>query len=346
MSSPGTQTALLLTEIGKPLVKSTIPVEEVEEGRVLVKNTATGLIPADYKLRDNGLGGMAEHLPIIVGCEIAGRVVTDTADLPAGTRVVYQPQFKLKLSGGLQEYAVARPDLVFRIPDHMLDEEAANLGTNPFTAAVALFDPVFGFGIPLPNSPEAKTYDFASTKVVIIGGTAVARFAVQQAHLAGIGTIIAIASPKTNADLASYGATLVIDRHLDPDEIAAQVRAAAGDDLRFVFDTYSTEDPALARSFFHKPGGFLVMASSRGPRDQVALTAKGIIVKGFRAWLEGFPELNTAWVALFNGWLADGKIKIPPFQVVPFEADAVNAALDNLKKAESGVKYVVKIASS
>lgn len=349
--APQTQSTLLLVELDKPLVMSTIPVQDPEEGRVQVKISATGLLPADQKIREKGILGVADILPIVLGFEIAGRVVSapppgspSSSLLPIGTRVAFQPKFGPP-SGGLKEYASADPDLVFRIPEHISDEQAATLGCNPFTAAVALFDPVFGFGIPLPSTPETEAFNYASTKIVIVGGTAIAKFTVQQARLVGVGTIVAIASPSSLAELTSYGATHGVDRHLAPEEVTARVHAIVGDDLRFVFDTYTFGDPSLARSFFQRPEGILCMAASSGPRDQVALTAKGVIVKGFRAWMAEHLPLVKTWLPIFNGWLADGKIVIPPFQTIPFEADAVNEALDEIKKASAGVKFVVRIGA-
>lgn len=334
-----------MTEVGKPLVKSTIPVEKAEEGLITVKVAATGLVPADWKLRDTGPLGIADNLPVVLGCQTAGRVVSGSATLPAGSRIAFMPPFRPKFTGGLQEYALARPEYLFPVPDHVSDEQAATLAANPATAAIALFHPVFGFGIPLPGSPEASGFDYASAKVVVTGGTAIAKYFVQQARLAGVGTIVAVASPSSNAELSAYGATHVVDRHLSQDAVAGEVRAAAGEDLRFVFETYVSGDQAVAGSFFRRPGGILVVADPNGPFDLPGLTARGIVLKGFASWAELHPVFYKAWSPVFSGWLADGKIKIPPFRTVPFEADAVNEALEDVRKASSGVKYVVKIGS-
>lgn len=348
------QTALLLTEVGKPLTKSTIPIDAVPEGRVLVKVSATGLMPCDWKVRDTGALGVAENLPAVLGSGAAGRVMSSssssssssngTRELPIGTRIVFMPVLHPYLIGGLKEYATADPRYVLRVPQHVTDEEAATLAGNPFTAAIALFDPVFGFGIPLPSTAKSG-FDYAGTKLVVIGGTSLARFAVQQARLVGVGTIVVVASPASLPEFTAYGATHVVSRQLDASEIEARVREVVGDDLRFVFDTYNAGDSPLARSFFHHPGGILVMASSYGPRDQPALTAKGIVVKGFKAFFDMHPELAAAWVPVFERWLEAGEIKIPPFKAFPLEADAVNRALDEVKEAGTGVKYVVRVAT-
>jgi NADPH2:quinone reductase len=46
-----TQTALALTEIGKPLTKITLPIPEPTEGEILIKITATGRKSAVVSLK-------------------------------------------------------------------------------------------------------------------------------------------------------------------------------------------------------------------------------------------------------------------------------------------------------
>lgn len=366
-SESQSQSALLLTEANKPLVKSTIPVEDPGEGLVQVKISATSLSPADYKFREHGTAVLSLPLPFVLGFEIAGRVVsspppTPTSSssslLPIGTRVAFQPGFGPRYVGGLKEYAAADPALVLRVPDHISDEQAATLGSNPFTAAMALFHPDLGFGIPLPGGRPAAAetgFDYAGVRLVVLGGTAVAKFAVQQARLAGVGTIVAVASPASLEEFARYGATHGVDRHLPAGEIVAQVRAATtvgGDDdddkkPLFVFDAYNVPDTSLVPSLFagRGGGGIVVMSSPRAVRDDAALAAAGVEVRAFAAWVSQQRELADAWLPLFNGWLAEGRITVPPFRVIPLEADAVNEALDEIRKGGTGVKYVVKVGA-
>lgn len=357
------QSALLLTEAGKPLIKSSIPVEDPEEGLVQVKIAATSLVPADYKIRDHGAAVFGLTLPMVLGFEVAGRITSSPLStssssssslLPIGTRIAFQTALS-SLTGGLKEYAAADPALVLRVPDHLSDEQAATLGCNPFTAAMALFHPESGFGLPLPGS--AAGFDYAGVRLVVLGGTAIGKFAVQQARLAGVGTIVVVASPASLGELEGYGATHGVDRHLPAGELAAQVRDAVGhggegdggDESAplFVFDAYNVPDTSLVPSLFAASGrrGIVVMASPVAPRDDAALAAAGAEVRTFRAWLAGQRALADAWLPLFNGWLAEGRIMVPPFRVVPFEAGAVNEALDEIKKGSTGVKYVVRIGS-
>lgn len=358
-SQSQSQSALLLTEFGKPLVKSTLPVENPAEGHVQVKISATSLVPADYKIRDHGFPGVDLPLPLVLGFEIAGRVVaspsstsSSSSPLPIGTRVAFQPS-PGPLAGGLKEYSSVDPALVIRVPGHLSDEQAATLGCNPFTAAMALFHPESGFGLPLPGSAASAGFDYAGARLVVIGGTAVAKFAVQQARLAGVGTVVAVASPASLADLAGYGATHGVDRHLHAGEIIARVRDAvhggSGGGPLFVLDAYNLPDTSFVPSLFSAcgggGGGIVVMSSPAAARDDAALAAAGAEARSFRAWYPEQRALADAWLPLFNGWLAEGRIAVPPFQVIPLEAGAVNEALQEIKKGGVGVKYVVRIGA-
>jgi NADPH2:quinone reductase len=103
--------------------------------------------------------------------------------------------FKLPTGGGLQEYTIINGLYTAAVPSSISDDEAALYPINAVTSAMSLFSSA-GFGWPFPGTPEAASFDYTSQKVVIIGGgTNTGKLAIQFARLAGIGTIIAIASP-------------------------------------------------------------------------------------------------------------------------------------------------------
>jgi NADPH2:quinone reductase len=94
-----------------------------------------------------------------------------------------------------------------------------------------------GFDWPFPETTDSKNFDYASQKVVIIGGGSnTGKLAIQFAKIAGIGTIIATASLTGAEELKSYGATHVIARQA-PD-MEDQVRQIVGDDLFYMYDTF------------------------------------------------------------------------------------------------------------
>lgn len=140
--------------------------------------------------------------------------------------------FHLPQSGSLQEYTIINGLYTAVVPAGISDEEAALYPINAVTAAMALFSTA-GLGLPFPGTPESDSFDYASQKLVIIGGgTSTGKLAIQFARLAGIGTIIITASPSSAVLLKSFGATHVIARQ-DPD-IEEQVRRIVGDELLYV----------------------------------------------------------------------------------------------------------------
>ena len=120
---------------------------------------------------------------------------------------------------GLQEYAVLNANAIAKVPEGFSDEQVVSLPINLVTSAAVLFTGT-GFNIPAPYL-QRKDFNYAGTNVVIVGGGSnVGQFAVQLAHIAGIGKIVTIASPANDDRLKSMGATHVIDRHGSPADIA------------------------------------------------------------------------------------------------------------------------------
>lgn len=101
--------------------------------------------------------------------------------------------------------------------------------------------------------------------------------------------------------------------------------------------------------FFKRPGGTLVQLSvgdSFRESSKSLAAAKGVDLKRFFADYSLHPDFAAEWLPLFQGWLGDNKIQIPSFEVIPtLDADMVNGALDNIKAAKSGVRYVVKVST-
>ena len=107
---------------------------------------------------------------------------------------------------------------------------------NAITSFAALFHPEW-FAFPAPLSPEAGTFNFASQKIVIIGaGSNVGKFGIQWAKVAGIGTIIAVASLSHEEELKDMGATHVIDRHASSLVPDIQKIAGGKDAVTHIYD--------------------------------------------------------------------------------------------------------------
>ncbi|KAJ5248856.1 Dehydrogenase [Penicillium chermesinum] len=334
-----TQTALAITEVGKPLVKldlSTHKGTELKDAEVLVKVTAAGreftplaklppptsltipVAPLDQKMRDFGRLGIGERLPWVLSGDIVGEVIEGGPQnkFPLGTHIFSQMIFQLPQSGGLQEYTILNSEYAAEVPKTIPDTEAALYPINIVTAAISLFSEK-GFGFPLPETPEAQGFDYASQKVAIIGG------------VSGGGTIIVTASPSSTELLKSFGATHVISRH--DSDVEEQVRAIVGDELLYVYDTFNFGSLDLAAS--------LLSNSKRGTLKKAGFEEKRTL--GFSNLIPAFGK--ALWTKLPE-WLANGKIKPLEYKTIDgLDADKVNAALDEYAAGRSGVRYHVRV---
>jgi NADPH2:quinone reductase len=125
---------------------------------------------------------------------------------------------------------------------------------NATTSFAALFD-VKGFGFPAPRPFPTSKVEFGAketTVLVIGGGSAVGKLAIQYAKLAGIGTVIAIASVGRIEELKALSATNTIDRHAMHEHIRAEVKNITGlEGVEYIYDCVSW-DYNLAISLLSK----------------------------------------------------------------------------------------------
>jgi NADPH:quinone reductase len=177
-----------MTEFGGPevLELAELPIPSPGPEEVLIKVTRAGLNFADTHTRTNSYVQQAT-LPLVPGSEVAG-VLEDT-----GERVV-----ALVGTGGYAEYATARKELVFAIPDALEDGAALALLIQG-TTAWHLY---------------RTAGRVAAGESVVVHGAAggVGSIAVQLAHPMGAGRVIATASSEDKRAVAlGLGADVTID---------------------------------------------------------------------------------------------------------------------------------------
>ncbi|HEY1493404.1 MAG TPA: zinc-dependent alcohol dehydrogenase family protein [Candidatus Solibacter sp.] len=169
--------AAILHSPGAPLAIEQMPQPAVQPGQVLIRVTACGVCRTDLHIVEGDLAPRRQ--PLIPGHQIVGEIVDGaTHELPLGTRVGVSwiggvdgtcrycrgnaenlcddPTFTgYTVDGGYAEFAAARADFVFRLPDALDDMQAAPLlcaGIIGFRALrVAGVEPgenvgLFGFG--------------------------------------------------------------------------------------------------------------------------------------------------------------------------------------------------------
>jgi NADPH:quinone reductase-like Zn-dependent oxidoreductase len=137
--------AVVMREAGGPEV---LAVQEVERPdliptEVLVRVTAAGLNPVDWKTRQGG--GYRNAIgdpPLILGWDIAGvveEVDPDVTRFAPGDRVFGMPWFP-RLARGYAEFVTAPARQLARTPDALSDEQAGGLPLAGLTAWQALVD--------------------------------------------------------------------------------------------------------------------------------------------------------------------------------------------------------------
>ncbi|KAG4441190.1 hypothetical protein IFR05_003308 [Cadophora sp. M221] len=336
-----TQTALALTEITKPLTKITIPIPGPKEHELLIKISVAGLTPLDQKLRDFNVFNVGSNLPAILAFDLVGKVVRagpNTSAFPIGSKIFSQALFSIanNLSGGLQEYTLVDERLSALVPKNISDADAAVFPINAFTSATALFasnGANAGFGFPFPGTPESKTFDYKSIALVIVGGgTACGKFAVQFARIAGIGTIIVTASLSSEKELRDYGATHFLDRKAS--DLVAQVRALVGDDLVYVYDTFNRGDHTFSVSLLSnaKRGTLLHLVPGKADEDVAAQKKAGFDERMLSGSSTNHPDLAVLFWKVFPEWVEKGEIKLLQYNIIEgLDADKVNAALDGYR---------------
>jgi NADPH2:quinone reductase len=339
--------ALIVTAIGAPLSLAQRPTPRPTSNQILIKVTVGGLNPHDQKARDTGLF-IADSLPAVLGNDVVGTVAAVGSDVlthRVGDRVVGQPTLEPgSRQTALQAYAVLDVAFTAIIPAGVSDDEAASLPTNVIAPLVGLFSEGSGLGIPAPWTEAAETFDYAGQTLLIIGGgSACGKFAVQLARLAGIGRIVVVGSERSRAEVLRYGATDVILR--GSEDVQGQIREIVGDDLIYAIDCVNSGDDQLLG----------LNALSEVKRGKMARLVRPYVdeskVKGKKAGVEvknvfGISHFNAALCTPFwqrlAGYLQEGKIMPLAFQVVEgLDTEKVNMLLDQIRDGESVLKVHV-----
>ncbi|KIW32342.1 uncharacterized protein PV07_03896 [Cladophialophora immunda] len=342
---PKTQKALVVTEVGKPLVLVTDhPVPQPGSDQVLIRVTVAGPNPHDQKARDHGLF-IAQSLPAILTNDIVGEVVAlgpNATKYAVGDHVVSHAGFdKVYAQNGLQEYAVVDVDASAKIPKGFTDDDGATLPTNVIAPLVALFD-ASTLAIPAPWTDAASSFDYKGTTLLVMGGGSnCGRFGVQLAALAGIGRIVVVGGDE--AELRSYGATDIIDRHASPEELTKRIRDLVGDELLYAYDAINppaTQTIAINALSSTKKGR-LARLLPTGPVDESQVHAKkeGYELLNTFGSSQAKPDVSRPFWERVPQYLLEGKLKPSAYEVVKgLDVDKVNELLDRYRDGKRVVK--------
>ena len=211
------------------------PVPEPGRGEVLVRLTAAGLNPFDWKVIDGVIKDVS--FPLIVGTDGAGtveRVGAEVTGFRPGDPVFGQFSKARQGGGSYAEFAVASHNAVAIAPRTVALSEAAAVPTAG-TTALNLVDRIDGAG-----------------RLLVVGATGgVGTFVTQLASARGI-TVVATASPDKADLMRALGAAEIVDHRAGP--IADQVDPP----VDAVIDLVSDTDDLRALLPVVRPGGIVL----------------------------------------------------------------------------------------
>jgi len=118
---------------------ATLTLDDLSEGDVVIKVSHSTI---NYKdaLAATGKGRILRHYPLNGGIDLAGTVVSsEDADLQPGDAVLVNGcGLSETVDGGYSEYARVSSDSVVPVPEGMSAEQAMQIGTAGYTAALAI----------------------------------------------------------------------------------------------------------------------------------------------------------------------------------------------------------------
>lgn len=345
------QTSLVVTEIGKPLeVSTTRPIPQPGPNEVQIRVTVGVLNPHDQKGRDKGLF-IKDTLPAVLGNDLAGvvtKVGSNVTKYKVGDLIFAQGNMTADSSQkALQQYAVVASDSSSKVPEGFTDHDAATLPTNIIPSIVALFD---GFELPAPWTEEAKTFDYSSITLLIIGGGSnCGRFATQVAKLAGVGKIVVVGGDAEQ--LQKFGATHVLDRHGGEEVVLERIRAVVGDDLIYSFDTVNpgpTQTLGINALSSSKTGKFARLVFAFGPPGTGGghINKSNYEVKDIFGSSHVKAELCKPFWEGVEGYLKDGSIVPLSYAVVEgLDVEKANEVLDGYRDGKRVVQPHFRISA-
>ncbi len=233
--------ALAVVSFGAEPNLMDLPKPVPAHGEVLVRMSAAGVNPLDWKIAAGRFKGKSEVFPLILGVDGAGRVEAigpGVQRFRPGDRIFGQFLHEPFGTGTYAEYAVVPEQIgVSHIPEDLPDREAAAVPTAGMEALVALDE--------LEPAP-------GSTLLVVGASGGVGSFVIQLAHARGV-RVIAVAKAASANRLLTLGASNVVDVGLPEWEKAVRTIAPNGVDA--ALDVMS--DPAGFRRTLAlvRPGG-------------------------------------------------------------------------------------------
>jgi NADPH:quinone reductase len=328
--------ALVLASLSGPdaLAVQNVPDPTLKAGQTLVRVRAGGMNFADLMTTRGGYPGTPAP-PLVVGREFAGVEISGAGD-SNGRRVMGYAQW-----AAFAEKTAAYPNMVWTVPDHWTDEQAAAFPVNYFTAYLGYWQagmtqqPMWG----LPPSAVQRSEAPRRTPRVLIHAVAggVGTAAVQIGQLLGLDMYGTSSSDEKLARVKALGLQHGINyKQHDYEEVVKNLTHGEGVDA--VFEMLGGEHTAKSLRCLRDFGRVIQYGTATGKQPKLdlrAMYAKSASVQGlWLTYLSQKPEImEPAWKQV-SAWIAQGKLTPQIGHVFPLER-----AVEAYKLLEEGKNY-------
>jgi NADPH:quinone reductase-like Zn-dependent oxidoreductase len=301
--------AIVIDQFGEKGSLREIPDPRPGADEILVRVTAAGVNPIDWKVRDGKAGPRA--FPLVLGQDFAGVVEAAGANvtrLREGQRVFGVARAHGSYAEKTVVPTIVQEQPVAAIPDGVNDDQAAALPTPALTALASI-----------------EWLGVADGTVLLIAGVAgaVGGFASQIAKARGAHVIGTVKGGSGAAEAHALGADEVIDAEAgDPFD---QVKEAQPGGIDAVLDLVSDGETLKKNAAILKPGGKLI--TTVHVADEAWFTARGL--KAYNIVMNQTPQSSPEGLETVARLVLDGTLTVRIAQTSPLAEGA--AVLDGVK---------------
>jgi NADPH2:quinone reductase len=338
--------ALVITALTGPdsLAIQPVPDPVLKPGQTLIRVAAGGLNFADFMTAKGGYPGTPSP-PLIAGREFAG------VEESTGRHVMGYAQW-----AAFAEKTAAFPNVLWPVPDHWTNEQAAAFPVNYFTAYLAYWqagmtssEPVEGRA-PRPSERSAASQSSPAsprTPRVLIHAVAggVGTAAVQIGQLLGVEMYGTSSSDEKLSRVKPLGLQHPINyKKHDYEEVVKNLTHGEGVDA--VFEMLGGEHTAKSLRCLRDFGRVIQYGTATGKQPQLdlrAMYAKSAAVQGlWLTYLSQKPQImQPAWQQL-SAWIAQKKLTPQIGHVFPL--DQAKEAYKLLQSGKNYGKVILQIA--
>ncbi|MGD0987236.1 MAG: NADPH:quinone oxidoreductase family protein [Candidatus Sulfotelmatobacter sp.] len=327
--------ALVITSLSGPdaiAVQDTVD-PQLKPSQTLVRVTAGGLNFADFMTAQGGYPGTPAP-PLVAGREFAG------VEEATGRRVMGYTQW-----GAFAEKVAAYPHMLWPVPDHWTDEQAAAFPVNFFTAYLGYWQAGMT-SQPMWGQPLSAVQRSEATRRVLIHAVAggVGTAAVQIGKILGVEMYGTSSSDEKLAKVKGLGLQHVINyKRQDYEEVVKSLTRGEGVDA--VFEMLGGEHTAKSLRCLRDFGRVIQYGTATGKPPQLdirAMYAKSASMQGL--WLTYLSQkreiMEPAWKQL-SEWIEQRKLAPEIGKVLALEQAADGYRL--LQEGQNYGKLVLKI---